>query len=88
MDATTTRSVARARIGSGLAVAVLLLPLAGYGLARAGAVPEGTPIGVGLLSLIVGLVLLPALCEERAPYRHSSSHLIARTLTGEPRRSH
>ncbi|MEV0782828.1 hypothetical protein AB0I52_07560 [Streptomyces sp. NPDC050423] len=73
----------RARMGSALAVTVLLLPFGGYGLARAGLVPDGTPIALGLLSLIAGGVLLPALCEERAPFRHSSSHLIARTLTGE-----
>ncbi|MFF7438034.1 hypothetical protein [Streptomyces sp. NPDC008122] len=73
----------RARMGSGLAVTVLLLPLAGYGLASAGVAPEGAPIVLGLLSVIAGYVLLPALCEERAPFRHSSSHLTARTLTGE-----
>ncbi|MGW5097682.1 hypothetical protein ACWEQM_24555 [Streptomyces nodosus] len=73
----------RARMGSGLAVTVLLLPFGGYVLARAGAVPEGAPIVLGLLSGIVSFVLLPALCEERAPFRHSSSHLTARTLTGE-----
>jgi hypothetical protein len=70
-------------MGSGLAVTVLLLPFGGYGLARAGVVPEGAPIVLGLLSVIAGFVLLPALCEERAPFRHSSSHLTARTLTGE-----
>ncbi|MFE1800877.1 hypothetical protein ACFW9L_32620 [Streptomyces sp. NPDC059517] len=75
--------MACARIGSGLAVTVLLLPLGGYGLARAGVAPNGAPIVLGLLSVIVGFVLLPALCEERAPFRHSSSHLTARTLTGE-----
>ncbi|MET9560684.1 hypothetical protein [Streptomyces tauricus] len=62
---------------------VLLLPFGGYALARAGIVPEGAPVVLGLLSAIVGFVLLPALCEERAPYRHSSTHLTARTLTGE-----
>ncbi|WP_328865753.1 hypothetical protein [Streptomyces sp. NBC_00304] len=77
------RSVARARRGTALVVTVLLLPLGGYGLARAGLAPESTPIMLGLPSMIVGFVLLPALCEERAPYRHSSSHLIARTMTGE-----
>lgn len=82
-DANAARSVVRARLGSGLAVAVLLLPLAGYGLARTGAVPEGTPIVLGLLGGIIGVVLLPALCEEQAPFRHASSRLIARTLTGE-----
>ncbi|MGW0773557.1 hypothetical protein ACWD01_07820 [Streptomyces sp. NPDC002835] len=82
-DAAAARSVVRARVGSGLAVAVLLLPFAGYGLARTGAVPEGTPIVLGLLGGIIGVVLLPALCEEQAPFRHSSSRLIARTLTGE-----
>lgn len=70
-------------MGSALAVTGLLLPFGGYGLARAGLVPDGTPIALGLLSLIAGGVLLPALCEERAPFRHSSSHLIAHTLTGE-----
>ncbi|MFB6678726.1 hypothetical protein ACFCWG_41200 [Streptomyces sp. NPDC056390] len=70
-------------MGSGLALAVLLLPLAGYGLARTGAVPEGTPIVLGLLCGIIGPVFLTELCEERAPFRHSSSHLTARTLTGE-----
>ncbi|WP_328687599.1 hypothetical protein OHA74_55365 [Streptomyces phaeochromogenes] len=75
--------MARARIGSGLAVTVLLLPLGGYGLARAGVAPDGAPIVLGLLSVIAGFVLLPALGEERAPFRHSSSHLTARTLTGE-----
>lgn len=83
MEATTTRSVTRARMGSGLAVTVLLLPFGGYGLARAGAAPEGTPIVLGLLSAIASFVLLPALCEERAPFRYSSSHLTAHTLTGE-----
>ena len=83
MEATTTRSVARARMGSGLAVTVLLLPFGGYGLARAGIVPDGTPIVLGLLSAIVSFVLLTALCEEKAPFRHSSSHLTAHTLTGE-----
>ncbi|MGW5232639.1 hypothetical protein ACWEQU_10120 [Streptomyces nodosus] len=83
MKATTSRSVARARMGSGLAATVLLLPFGGYGLARAGVVPEGAPIVLGLLSGIISFVLLPALCEERAPFRHSSSHLTARTLTGE-----
>lgn len=73
----------RARAVSGLAGAVLLLPLGGYALAAVGMLPEGTPIALGLLSLIVGSVLLPALCEEQAPFRHSSSHLTARTLTGE-----
>jgi hypothetical protein len=82
-DAAAARSVVRARVGSGLAVAILLLPFAGYGLARTGAVPEGTPIVLGLLGGIIGVVLLPALCEEQAPFRHSSSRLIARTLTGE-----
>ncbi|MEU4030311.1 hypothetical protein ACIA71_26860 [Streptomyces anulatus] len=83
MEATATRSVARARMGSGLAVTVLLLPFGGYGLARAGVVPEGAPVALGLLSVIASFVLLPALCEERVPFRHSSSHLTARTLTGE-----
>ncbi|MDX3065545.1 hypothetical protein AB0K86_02835 [Streptomyces clavifer] len=83
METTIARSAARARMGTGLVVAVLLLPFGGYGLARAGAVPEGAPIVLGLLTVIAGFLLLPALCEERAPYRHSSSRLIARTLTGE-----
>ncbi|MFD4795247.1 HAD family hydrolase [Streptomyces anulatus] len=83
MEATATRSVARARMGSGLAVTVLLLPFGGYGLARAGVVAEGAPVALGLLSVIASFVLLPALCEERVPFRHSSSHLTARTLTGE-----
>ncbi|WP_240653661.1 hypothetical protein [Streptomyces sp. AcE210] len=64
-------------------MAVLLLPLAGYGLARTGAVPEGAPIVLALLCVIIGAVLLTELCEERAPFHHSSSHLTARTLTGE-----
>ncbi|MGW1886628.1 hypothetical protein [Streptomyces sp. NPDC001970] len=55
----------RARMGSGLAATVLLLLFGGYGLARAGVVPEGTPIALGLLSAIAGFALLPALCEER-----------------------
>ncbi|MFJ8870817.1 hypothetical protein ACIRD6_34355 [Streptomyces sp. NPDC102473] len=38
---------------------------------------------LGLLCGIIGFVLLPALCEEQAPFRHSSSSLTARTLTGE-----
>lgn len=80
---TTSRGVARARVGSGLTVAILLLPFGGSGLARAGAVPQSAAIVLGLLSLIVGAVLLPELSEERAPFRHSSSHLTARTLTGE-----
>jgi hypothetical protein len=70
-------------MGAGLAVAVILLPLGGYGLARAGVAPQGTPIVIGLLSLIASVFLLPGLCEERAPFRRSSSHLTARTLTGE-----
>jgi len=73
----------RARMGAGLAVMVLLLPFGGYGLARTGVVPEGAPVVLGLLSVIAGFVLLPGLCEERAPFRHSSSRLTARTLTGE-----
>ncbi|WP_431780941.1 hypothetical protein [Streptomyces chumphonensis] len=83
MEATTNRSVARARRGFGLAVTVVLLPFGGYGLVRAGVAPEGASIVIGLLSMIAGSVLLPALCEERAPFRHSSSYLTARTLTGE-----
>lgn len=83
MEADAARSVARARIGWSLAVAVLLLPFGSYGLARAGALPEGSPIVLGLMAVIAGSLLLPALCEERAPFRHSSSRLIARTLTGE-----
>ncbi|MEU4656835.1 hypothetical protein AB0G32_23370 [Streptomyces sp. NPDC023723] len=83
MEAAALRSVARARMGSGLAVTVILLPFGGYGLARAGVVPEGAPIVIGLLSMIASAVLLPALCEERAPFRYSSSHLTAHTLTGE-----
>ncbi|EDY62355.1 conserved hypothetical protein [Streptomyces pristinaespiralis ATCC 25486] len=83
MEATTIRSVTRARMGSCLAVAVLLLPLGGYGLARMGVAPEGTPIVLGLLSAIAGFVVLPSLCEERVPFRHSSSRLTAHTLTGE-----
>ncbi len=70
-------------MGSCLAVTVLLLPLGGYGLARMGVAPEGTPIVLGLLSAIAGFLVLPSLCEERAPFRHSSSHLTAHTLTGE-----
>ncbi|MFG3141385.1 hypothetical protein ACGFZA_34880 [Streptomyces sp. NPDC048211] len=76
-------STARAWLGPGLAVVLLLLPFGGYGLARAGAVPEGTPVVLGLLSAAVGFLLFPALYEERAPFRHSSSRLVARTLTGE-----
>ncbi|MEU4096171.1 hypothetical protein [Streptomyces sp. NPDC026673] len=64
-------------------VAVFLLPFGAYGPARTGVVPEGTPILLGLLSVIGGFVFLPALCEERAPFRHSSSCLTAHTLTGE-----
>ncbi|WP_256976175.1 hypothetical protein, partial [Streptomyces sp. CS113] len=64
-------------------MAVLLLPFGGYGLARAGVTPEGTPIVLGLLSAVAGFLLLPALCEERVPLRRSSSHLTAHTLTGE-----
>ncbi|MGZ2359949.1 hypothetical protein LRE75_25205 [Streptomyces sp. 372A] len=75
--------MARARMGSGLVVMVLLLPFGGYGLARAGIVPDGAPIVLGLLSAIAGFILLTALCEEKAPFRRSSSHLIAHTLTGE-----
>ncbi|MFB8030277.1 MULTISPECIES: hypothetical protein [unclassified Streptomyces] len=63
-------------------MAVLLLPFGGRALAGAGVLPEGTPLVLGLLSVIV-FVLLPALCEEQAPFRHTSSHLTARTLTGE-----
>ncbi|MET7364769.1 hypothetical protein ABZS61_02895 [Streptomyces sp. NPDC005566] len=75
--------MARARMGSGLVVTVLLLPFGGYGLARAGIVPDGAPIVLGLLSAIAGFILLTAMCEEKAPFRHSSSHLTAHTLTGE-----
>lgn len=70
-------------MGAGLAVAVLLLPLGGYGLARTGAVPESTPLYLGLLSGILGFGLLTSLGEERAPFRHTSSRLTAHTLTGE-----
>ncbi|MFC8224772.1 hypothetical protein [Streptomyces sp. NPDC057287] len=77
------RAVVRARRVSGLVAALLLLPFGGYALAVAGMLPEGTPVALGLLSLIGGSVLLPALREEQAPFRHSSSHLTARTLTGE-----
>ncbi|MGW8760876.1 hypothetical protein ACWGN5_00050 [Streptomyces sp. NPDC055815] len=73
----------RARMGLGLAAVVLLVPLAGYVLAGAGIAPDGTPIVLGLLSGIAGFVLLTELSGERAPFRHSSSHLTARTLTGE-----
>ncbi|MER6982109.1 hypothetical protein ABT317_35345 [Streptomyces carpinensis] len=73
----------RARMASGLAVTALLLPFCGVGLAKAGAFPEGAPIVIGLLSMIASSVLLPALCEERAPFRHSSSYITAHTLTGE-----
>ncbi|WP_234363555.1 hypothetical protein [Streptomyces sp. TN58] len=38
---------------------------------------------LGLLSIIAGFALLPTLCEERAPFRRSSSRLTAHTLTGE-----
>ncbi|MFE5025999.1 hypothetical protein ACFRAO_22425 [Streptomyces sp. NPDC056656] len=44
-------------------MAVLLLPLAGYGLARTGAVPEGTPVVLGLLCAIIGFLLLTELCD-------------------------
>ncbi|MCZ9353057.1 hypothetical protein NGM36_25365 [Streptomyces mutabilis] len=70
-------------MGVGLVVTVLLLPFGGYGLARAGMLPEGLPVVLGLLSVIAESLLLPALFEERAPYRHSSSRLTARTLSGE-----
>ncbi|WP_435222103.1 hypothetical protein [Streptomyces sp. Tue6028] len=83
MEASTTRSVARARTGAALAIAVLLLPFGGYGLARIGAVPESTPVFLGLLTGIGGFVMLPTLCEERAPFRHTSTRLTAHTLTGE-----
>ncbi|MFF7212937.1 hypothetical protein ACFZAU_20745 [Streptomyces sp. NPDC008238] len=65
-----------------MAAAFLLLPLVGCGPAGAGVVPEGA-ISLGLFPAIAGVVLLPALCEERPPLRHSSSRLTARTLTGE-----
>ncbi|MEU1616549.1 hypothetical protein ABZ479_04505 [Streptomyces sp. NPDC005722] len=65
-----------------MAAAFVLLPLVGCGLAGAGVVPEGA-IALGLFPAIAGVVLLPALCEERPPFRHSSSRLTARTLTGE-----
>ncbi|MFE1842681.1 hypothetical protein [Streptomyces sp. NPDC059515] len=76
------RSVLRARVGSGLAVAVLLLPFGSWALARAGVVAEATTIPVGVLAMIGGYVLLPALSEERSPYRHARRSLTARTLTG------
>lgn len=38
---------------------------------------------IGLLSMITSAYLVPTLCEERGPFRHSPSHLTARTLTGE-----
>nr|WP_239075914.1 hypothetical protein [Streptomyces sp. SID9913] len=72
----------RARVGSGLAVAVLLLPFGSWALARAGVVAEATTIPVGVLAMIGGYVLLPALSEERSPYRHAPRSLTARTLTG------
>lgn len=62
---------------------VLLLPLGGYGLARTGILPEGAPIAIGLLSGIAGFLFLPALFEERDPFRHTSSRLTAHTMTGE-----
>ncbi|MEU8483491.1 hypothetical protein [Streptomyces sp. NPDC048641] len=83
MEATAIPRLARAHMGSALAVTVLLLPFGACGLARTGAVPEGTPVVLALLSVIIGFVLLPALREERAPFRHSSSHLTAHTLTGQ-----
>lgn len=83
VDTHTARSVVRARVGAGLAVTVLLLPLGGYGLARAGIVPEGAPVVLGLVCGIAGFVFLPALSEERDPFRHTSSRLTAHTLTGE-----
>jgi hypothetical protein len=46
--------------------------------------PESTPLSLGLPAVIASSVLLPALHEEQAPYRHSSSQLTAQTLTGEP----
>lgn len=83
MEATTNRSVVRARVGVGLVVMILLLPFGGYGLAQAGVVPEGATIVLGMLSMTAGYVLVSALAEERAPFRNSSSRLTARTLTGE-----
>ncbi|MCX5006700.1 hypothetical protein OHB05_29370 [Streptomyces sp. NBC_00638] len=83
MEATVTWSVTRARMGSGLVMTVLLLPFGAYGLARMGFIPGDVPIVLGPLAAIVGVVLLPALCEERAPFRHASSCLTANTLTGE-----
>ncbi|MEU3945519.1 hypothetical protein [Streptomyces sp. NPDC029526] len=76
------RSVMRARVGSGLVVAVLLLPVGSWALARAGVVAEAATIPVGLLAMIAGYVLLTALWEERSPFRHAPRSLTARTLTG------
>ncbi len=83
MDPETGRSVARARVGSGVAVAVLLLPFVGHALARAGMLPPGAPIVLGLPAVVVGALLLSALCEEHSPSLRGSSRLTARTLTGE-----
>ncbi|WP_329576183.1 MULTISPECIES: hypothetical protein [unclassified Streptomyces] len=83
MDEAVLRSVARARLGAALVVTLLLLPFGGYGLARAGVAPEGTPVALGMLSGVIGPLLLMALNEERAPFRYARSRLTARTLTGE-----
>ncbi|MGP2441731.1 hypothetical protein [Streptomyces sp. JW3] len=82
MEAVTTRGAARAGTGRVLSAVVLLLPFGGCGLARTGAVPEGAPIVLGMLSVLVCAVLVPALCEERAASRYAAARLTARTLTG------
>ncbi|WP_216825624.1 hypothetical protein [Streptomyces sp. P3] len=72
-DAGTARR--RARAGTGLVVALLVLPFAVGGMVRSGA-------AVGLVTGPVAFLLWVELCAERAPTRCSSARMTARTLTG------
>lgn len=61
----------------------LLLLYRGYGLARAGVVPETAPLFLGLPTAFASSFLPSALREEQAPFRHSLPHLTAQTLAGK-----
>ncbi|WP_405609732.1 hypothetical protein [Streptomyces sp. NBC_00076] len=65
----------RARMGTGLVVALLVLPFAVGGMVRSGA-------AVGLVTDPLAFLLIVELWAERAPTRRSSARMTARTLTG------
>lgn len=65
----------RARMGTGLVVALLVLPFAVGGMVRSGA-------AVGLVTGSLAFLLFVELCAERTPTRCSSAGMTARTLTG------